>query len=94
MAISSSDLRHRLDLTEKTDSSERRLDSLARLLAVGSGSVCVAIAVFNKQLIIASNSFFAGANPPRTGTRDNNEELRAIREILDYFRKVANGEDP
>ena len=72
----------------KVDSNNRRLDSFSRLLAKGSGSTCVAVAISDGKLIVAANEFHLG-----TETEEGeNKKLSDIRKILEYFKKVSEKE--
>jgi hypothetical protein len=72
----------------KVDSNNRRLDSFSRLLAKGSGSTCVAVAILDEKLIVAANEFHLG-----TETEEGeNKKLSDIRKILEYFKKVSERE--
>lgn len=84
MADANTAMRRRLDLTEVTEPSNRRLDSLAKLLATGSGSICVAVAIIDGKLVVASNEFYS-----KTKSRESNKKKEKIELMLEFFAKVA-----
>ena len=78
------------ELSEKIEKDlNRRLDSLSKLLACGSGSTCVAVSIINGRLIVASNDFFSGTK----SEKGKNKKLDNIRGILDYFRRIIEEKD-
>jgi len=70
----------------KADLTNRRLDSLSKLLARGSGSTCVAVSIIDGKLVVAANDFFSG-------TKDGegqNVKVDNIRKILSHFKRVID----
>jgi|GEM_PF-6015491 hypothetical protein len=84
----------RVDLTEteglKNLPEYRRLDSLARLLE--SVTNCVAVSVFNGELVIATNKIVTGKGGEEAKQR--NETLqKLILDVIKYFSDIARSKD-
>ena len=80
-----SELQLRGRLMVDRDPSERRMDTLARLIS--GKSICVAVALINGKLYISANEFFE-----KTKIKQN-KILSVIKETLDYLGEVSKGID-
>jgi len=76
--------RKREDLTDNLPPAQRRLDSLAQLLA--ARSECVAVSIVNGNLYLAANELFKDS---RTNDDKDNKNYVAIKSIMNYFRGLA-----
>lgn len=74
-------IRKREDFSKKLPTYQRRMDTLSRLLA--SQSICVATAVINKKLYIATNELY-------NMSKKSNGILVSINKTFSYFRQIAN----
>jgi len=93
----------KLNFKEKKDAGpaieDRRLDFLARLLEIGAGATCIAVAVVNGTVVIAENSLMKDSKG-KGGTRGGAESMSdpalitKIKDIYAYFQNIANGNLP
>lgn len=79
--------RSREDFTKELSAYQRRLDSLAQLLA--ARSECVAVCIVNQELYIAANEFFIGSKTDNKG----NANYAAIEEIMKYFQTLVRSKN-
>lgn len=77
----------REDHTKETDAACRRLDSFARLLA--GYSECVAVTLMDKKMYIAANEL----HPKHKGEQGGNRTYTTMVSVIEYFKKLANGEN-
>ena len=64
--------------------SERRLDSLAKILECSS--ICVAVCCVNKH-------FFISANELAQGSAEHSKQFVIMSKIMNYFKDLANTKD-
>ena len=77
----------RVDYTHDISSSDRRLDALAKILEVYSGSTCIAVCVINNSITVASNDLCVKSRGVGGSTTTVAEGR--INEVYGYFRDIA-----
>ena len=75
--------RERKDFFKSMSSSNRKLDSLARILS--GNSICVAVSIINNRLIVAANELYENSMP-------TNRLVASINKVTLYFKKLACSE--